>query len=245
MANLVAYAFVAFATLTLTYVLSPMRLQPALADKNQLRRWGSALLSFALISGMTTLSTQFATLLLGTFGEHEQVAYFRVAERGAQLVAFPLMFINAVLGPKIVAAHRGGERRALHALSRHAARMTLIVSAPLGLLLILFGKPLISMTFGEGYVAGGYVPLVALAIGQTIFVALGSPTLILAMSGHERENLVAQGCGFVVLSVLVLSLATPFGAVGVAIGVAIGLVVTKIVAVVFVYRRFAFFTGPF
>ncbi|UTH46207.1 oligosaccharide flippase family protein [Loktanella salsilacus] len=243
MANLVAYAFVAFATLTLTYVLSPLPLQPALADKTRLLHWGSALLSFALISGMATLSTQFATLLLGLLGQQDQVAYLRVAERGAQLVAFPLMFINAVLGPKVVAAHRSGDSRALHTLSRQAARITLIVSAPLGLVLIIFGRQLIGLTFGENYVSGSYAPLVILIVGQLVSVSFGSPGLFLMMSGFERSSIYAQVGGLSVMIALVIALSSVLGAYGASIGVALGLFAINFLASLATSKKLGFFPG--
>ena len=243
--NLLAYAAVALAAITITAVLSPVPLRFERPNSSQLRPWAQSLVSFAMISGMTTLSTQFATIFLGFFGEPEQVAYLRVAERGAQLVAFPLLFINAVLGPKIVAAHRDDGPGALRALSRRAAQISLVMSAPMALLLLLFTRPLIIVTFGENYVDGAALPLIILVIGQVLFSALGSPALILAMTDHEHDTLLAQLYGLIALIILVASLAVPFGAIGAATGVAIGLVASKSVASLFLLRRFGFVSGPY
>ncbi|WCL53381.1 oligosaccharide flippase family protein [Gimibacter soli] len=240
--NLLAYLFVGLAGLWLVIQVSKFPVRPLLPGGAHLQAWGPALLSFALISGMTTLSTQFATLLLGFLGNDEHVAYLRVAERGALLVAFPLMIMNAIIGPRIVEANRAG-RPALQALSRQSARLTLALALPVALILISLGKPLIGLTFGDNYVEGGYLPLVFLSVGQLLGVAFGSPALILMMTGHERRGVTAQATGLSIMMVSVTVLAVLFGADGAAVGIAIGLVMTKLLVVLAVRRNLGFLPG--
>jgi len=240
--NLVAYVLVGLASLWMVRRVSSLPVKMVLADRSHIRGWGSALLSFALISGITTVSAQFATLLLGLLQNDEHVAFLRVAERGAILVAFPLMFGNAVIAPRIVAAHREGQA-ALQAICRHAARLTFAMALPVAFILVVFGKLLIAITFGDDYVEGAYLPLVILCLGQLLAVSFGSPALVLMMTGHERSSLIAQAFGLSIMVVSVTVLAGFFGATGAAIGIAFGLVVMKLLVVMAVRRDLGFSPG--
>jgi O-antigen/teichoic acid export membrane protein len=241
--TLLTYALVALGTFVIVVVLSPYSLRSTVAGSDQLRAWARAFVSFALISGMATMSTQVAVLMLGFIGADEQVAFLRVAERGAQLVLFPLMFVNAVLGPRIVAAHRDGSHGGLRALSRQAARMTLAMSAPVAVVLLLFGKPLIALTFGEDYVGGAAAPLAILVVGQVTSVGFGSPGMFLMMIGLERSSIRAQIAGISIMVPAVVVLGATQGAVGAAIGVTIGLLAINLFAALSVSKNLGFFPG--
>lgn len=241
--NAAAYLLVGFAALAIAFSFSGGRYTFQLASKREIKSWTAAFCSFALIGGLATLSTQVAALLLGLLGSNEEVAYLRVAERGAQLVAMPLMFAHAVMAPRIATAHKDGNDAMLRDLSRSMARLTTFASLPVAIGLVVGGEFLIRHTFGDAYIEGAYRPLVALSFGQLLFVALGSPGLILGMCGHEWDNLAAQVAGSLLLVFLIAILAAPFGALGVSLGVAVGLVATKLIANAVMYRRLKFVGG--
>jgi len=234
---------VGFAALGIALAVSGVRFTFQLASKRKIKSWASAFFSFALIGGLATLSTQAGALMLGFVGNNEEVAYLRVAERGAQLVAMPLMFAHAVMAPKIANAYKDGNNAILRDVSRSMARLATFAALPVAIGLVVGGEFLIKHTFGVDYIEGAYRPLVALSVGQLLFVALGSPGLILGMCGHEWDNLAAQVCGSLLLVVLIVLLAAPFGAWGVSLGVAVGLVLTKVIANAVMYRRLKFVGG--
>lgn len=241
--NAATYLLVGFAALGIAFAVSGARFTFQLASKGEIKSWTSAFCSFALIGGLATLSTQAGALILGLIGSNEEVAYLRVAERGAQLVAMPLMFAHAVMAPKIATAYQDGNKAVLRDVSRSMARLTMFASIPVAIGLVVSGEFLIRHTFGAEYIEGAYRPLVALSFGQLLFIALGSPGLILGMCGYERDNLVAQASGSLILLVLIVIMALPFGALGVSVGVAAGLVLTKIIANAVMYRRLKFVGG--
>ncbi|MEQ8771345.1 MAG: hypothetical protein RIC51_00705, partial [Erythrobacter sp.] len=220
------------------------KLRLALVSLDEFRSLSAAFLSFAMITGLGLLISQFATLTLGFLGNEAEVAYLKVAERGSQLVALPLTFVNAILGPKIVQAHMEGNRSELVRLSRSAARLALAAALPIAAILLIWGRPIIGLTFGPEFVDASFLPMAVLCLAQLFFVALGAPALFLAMTGHERENLISRALGFVVLAACVLVFAADYGALGAAIGVAIGLVVIKLFAAAILFRRLRFFSGP-
>jgi len=214
------------------------------ASVEEIKGLATAFVSFGMITGLGLLISQFATIALGVLGDGEQVAYLKVAERGSQLVALPLMFVNAILGPKIVQAHDFGDRDALIRLSRSAARLALAVAMPIAVILIIWGKLIITISFGADYADAAYAPMVALCIAQLLFVGLGMPGLILAMTGHEMDNLISRVMGFFVLAALVLWLSASYGVFGAALGVAFGIVIIKVLATSFLFWRLRFLSGP-
>ena len=216
----------------------------ALASRAQLSAWSSAFVSFALIGALSTVVTQIGVVVLGLVGSAEEVAYLRVAERGAQLIALPLSIAVAVVSPRIVAAHSAGDADEIRRLSRSASRLTLLMAVPMAAILMSAGKPLIALTFGPDYVERSHIPLIVLSVGQLAFVALGLPGLILGMCGFERANLAAQIAGAAVLVALLALLVAPFGALGAAFAIAGGLTFGKAIANVAMYRKLGFIAGP-
>lgn len=241
--SVLTYTIVAMVTLSLVMLRLPIHLCRPSVGPDLLCDWARAFYSFALISGMSALSAQIAVIGIGLFDTQQEVAIFRVADRGAQLVGLPLMFINTVLGPRIVAAHRNEGLAGLHVLSRQAARITLFASAPLALALIAFREPLVAATFGPDYVKGVATPIILLVVGQLICVCFGSPGLILVMTDLERNSIVAQLWGVGIMVPTVLILAALFGACGASIGVAAGLLAINVFTSVTVRRNLGFFPG--
>ena len=214
------------------------------ASTEEIRRLGIAFASFAMITGLAVLISQFATVALGILSDKEQVAYLKVAERGSQLVALPLMFVNAIMGPKLVRAFEGGDMAELRRLSRVSTRLAFAVALPIAAVLIIGGKPLIAMTFGVEYREAAYTPLVWLCLAQLFFVLMGIPGMILAMTNFHLDNLLARTAGALVLAVSVVALAPAYGALGAALGVAIGLVAIKLFTSLSLLRRLGFISGP-
>ncbi|MBS0124932.1 oligosaccharide flippase family protein [Thetidibacter halocola] len=223
--------------------VQPSQVHGAMSDLGDLPRWRRSILPFVLMSAATVLSTQIAVLLLGFSGQEEAVAQMRVAERGAQMVALPLTFINSILGPYFVQAMTAQEAGALRRITLQSARLTLAASLPVALILVLFGRSLIGWTFGAPYDALSYLPMATLIAAQVLSVALGNGGMLLAMGGHERQTLYSLVLSLAVNAMLCLLLIGTYGAMGAAIGAAAGIVTAKLYVYVVVRRLFGFSSG--
>lgn len=243
--NIIAFSLVSAVALTACARLLRRPVRWELVPASELRGLAASYASFAMITGLGVLIAQFATLSLGVLGDEDQVAFLRVAERGSQLVILPLTFVNAILGPKIVNAHARGDMEAIRAHARGAARLALAAALPVAGALVFGGETMIALTFGQQYSQGAYQPMVLLCLANLVFVGLGAPGLILAMTGLEKDNLISRSIGFAILAVLVVGLAREQGAWGAALGVAIGVVAIKLLATGFLWRRLKVFSGPF
>jgi O-antigen/teichoic acid export membrane protein len=229
----------------LLWRVQPPQVNHVVSDLTDLPRWQRAILPFILISAANVLSAQVAVLLLGFSGQEEAVAQMRVAERGAQLVALPLMFINTILGPYFVNAMKSDETGALRRIVRQSARLTLAASLPVALALLLLGDVLIRWTFGGPYDALSYMPMVILVVAQMVSVVLGNGGMLLVMGGFERQTLYSLVLSLAVTIVLSVLLIEPYGALGTAVAAGAGIVAAKLYVYVVVYRYYAFSSGIF
>lgn len=190
-------------------------------------RWARAMLPFAAMSLVWSLSAQVAVLLLGILSDNEAVAAMRVAERGAMLISFPLMFVNAVIGPHIVQQYRVDDNEKLQRTLQAAARLAAFVALPIALILIIAGRSLISLTFGEEYSTIAYPPMIVLVIGHTISIMFGPAGILLVMTGLEKLNLGIQIIALSFFLVSTIALISEFGASGAAAGAAIHIVLAS------------------
>jgi O-antigen/teichoic acid export membrane protein len=234
-----------FAVATAIFV----RIRPAAARQSRSefdrKSWFVALVPFTLISVMVTLSAQVGILLVGLFGRAEAVAALRVAERCSQFVVLSLSLGNMVLSPHVVRIWRQGDRRHLQKLSRQAARATFLLAFPIALTLLVFGKTIIRVTFGDEYVDLSYWPMVILVVAQLFNVGLGSVGMLLTMSGNERAALGGYAAALVATVVSAYLLIPHLEQVGAAIAVAMGIVVMNCVSAHAVLRRLKIRPGIF
>lgn len=232
-----------FIMIVLLHHRSPARLITKGADYSDIRRWIKSYVPFMAIGAVGVLTTNLAILMLGYYGKEEAVAHLRVAERGAQLVTFPLIILNTVIGPRIVEHWKMSDIAGLRKLAQGSTRLLLLAVGPIALILLFFGKPILGFTFGEEYEESAYMPLVILVLAQLLFTALGSAGPILAMTGNENIIVTAQIAGLVVLLAVGALLIPSYNAVGGALGAAAGLLTMKFLLVAYVWRRLSFWSG--
>lgn len=184
---------------------------------------------FTLLVAASTLNAQIGILLLGWLSTDDQVGAMQVADRGAMLVVLSLNVVNMVIGPHITQVHRSGDREKLQALSRHSARMALLVALPIALPLIFFGGPILELVFGAEYAEVATLPLAILAASQLINVGFGSVGRLLVMSGYEKQSLLGQFVGLVAVTGSGSVLIPNYGAVGGATSISLGIFVWNVV----------------
>lgn len=214
----------------------PQALVQVKANRAKKGRWRRSILPLTLVSAASVIFAQLALLILG-FAEHEEhVAIFRVAERGAMLVALPMIFIDTVLGPYFVKATRSEGTQELSQIVRHSTRLTSALSLAIAAVLILFGQPLLAFAFGSPYDVQSYWPMAILIAGQLISVSMGSAGYLLAVTGHERLALVSSLAGILILGGAGLLLIPHFAVLGAAIAASLAIVCSKFIAALFCWK---------
>jgi O-antigen/teichoic acid export membrane protein len=212
--------------LALLFVFFPPETQ-SIAPEYEKRRWLVSIGPLSLLAGLQFISGQTDIFMLGVLATKQDVGLYRVAYMGASLVVFMLTSVNIVMGPYISRLHNSGDKERLQKMLRSSARFILLAALPVAAVFIVFGKVLLEIIYGAGYIAA-YRPLVILCFGQVINAAMGSVGLILNMTGHERETLkgVAVATGINVL--LNIALIPRYGSVGAATATAVSIVIWNI-----------------
>jgi O-antigen/teichoic acid export membrane protein len=185
--------------------------------------WTRTLLPFVVLGAVAMLNTQIGILALGSLGNPREVAALQLAQSGALLVGFSLTVINSVIAPHVAKAYQDGNQGQLQVLFRQSARAALALAVPVALPLIVLGRPIVQLVYGNAYTDSVPIPLAILAAGQLINVAFGSVGIFLCMTGYERETLTGQVTGFVVNIIGTVVLIPWFGAVGAACASTLGL----------------------
>lgn len=201
------------------------------------RQWIGAFLPFLLISFVYTLGANAGVVLLGILSNDSEVAAFRVAERGAQLVSLPLLLVNMVVAPYFSDSWNGQNMTHLRRLYVSSARVAFALSLPVALIFIFFGDWVVSIAFGKEYGNTSYVPLIILTLGQLVNVFFGAVGLLLSMTGHERLTLTGQTVGLVVNVTMCAILVPHYGAVGAACAVSFGMIVWNILLAFVVFKK--------
>ncbi|UHQ54876.1 oligosaccharide flippase family protein [Microbulbifer sp. YPW16] len=186
--------------------------------------WLKAILPFSLISLTYTLNSNIGVVILGGIGADADAAALRVAERLVQIVSLPLLIVNSLIAPYFAEYWGNGDHKQLEKLSKYTARIALAFALPLGVLIFLFGEPLLGFVFGKEYSEISYIPLLIITLAQLVNVFMGSVGLLLSMSGHERYTLLGQFTALLVNITLCMLLIPPYGATGAALGIAASLI---------------------
>jgi O-antigen/teichoic acid export membrane protein len=204
------------------------------------REWGQALLPMTLLAAVGTFNGQMGILVLGWLGTDADVATLRIAMSGSMLVALSLTIVNLVIGPHITRTFRDNNLARMQRLSRQSARAALLFSLPVAFPLILFGRPIVQVIYGEAYIGSVALPLAILAMGQLVNVIFGSVGMFLTMAGFEKDTLFGQIIALIVNVVAAIIMVPFWGATGAALAVAIGLLTWNVVLAVRFKQRLGF-----
>lgn len=183
-------------------------------SNTRIRKWSRATIPFLLLGIVHMVNGQVDILMLGTLRPAEELGAYRVAVALATLVPFFLSAANAVIQPEVSRLYSTGDRSTLQRLVTTEARWILLFTAPIVLVLLVFGRDILRIMYGADFQAG-YAPLAILAVGQLANVGMGPVILVLNMTGLQRESLngVSLAAGFnVVANATLVPLLGPIGA---------------------------------
>lgn len=161
---------------------------------------------------------------------NEEVAVYVIAGSLLQILSAVPGMANAVLPQEISLLYAEGRTDEIERLARTSATIVATLSlACLGGLLLL-GRPLIRLAYGEAY-AGAWGFLLILAVGSFWDAASGAAGYALQMTGHHVRLLVLSLGGAAMNILLSLALAPRWGGYGVAIATALTLIAMNLAMV--------------
>lgn len=200
------------------------------------RAWMMNAVSLALLSEATVINAQAGTVLLGAMVGPAEAGLFSVAYRGANLITFAQLAVNAALSPTVARLWAQGEVNQLQRAVTGSARAVLIFSLPFGFAFIIFGTQILAVLFGQEFAAANGA-LAILSVGQLVNAASGSVATLLVMTGHERHAAVGV-LGAAIVNVLLTAILIPtFSVEGAAIGTTASMILWNISLAVTARRR--------
>jgi O-antigen/teichoic acid export membrane protein len=138
--------------------------------------------SMAMVVLFSTWLAYADILILGYFHGPSEVGLYSAAQRIVLLLAFVLVSINSLLGPRFALLDKQGNQAELFALYRKAVKLTILTGLPIVVLLAIFSGWFLSW-FGPSFVAARYVLLILL-LGQLVNVLTGPVGILMMMSRH-------------------------------------------------------------
>lgn len=216
----ILYAFLASTILAAAGALYAIyRLIPTIMVEEtpsfQVRR----LLRFSLpMLGVTLANTGLAytdRIMIGILASSGAVGVYNAAATMAAQMQFALSSINASFSPVISNLYEQGRIEALDELYADTVRWVLIATIPIGVILVAFSFPIMSI-FGSEYVEGSAL-LQVLTGAYLIITGVGSVGYMLQMSDHQDTVFAinaSMAVGNVVLNLVLIRL---YGAMGAAL----------------------------
>jgi len=199
------------------------------------RGWTGGFLQFGAIGLVGSLSLQLETLLLATLATPVETAYFKVATQVGMLTTFGLGVVNLQFAPVIAGYITDKQIDNLQKIAIRSSRFSTIFAAPVFIIVLLAGSPLITLLFSAKFSAAA-LPLTLVVFAQLINATCGSVALILNSGGHQAWVLLTSILALVLGSVLNLILIPTLGSFGAAIAFATALIIWNAILVCLVFK---------
>ena len=213
----------------------PIEMKQARAVYHDLRAWLHVIPPMLWLGVMNMVHSRADFLILGALRGAEDVALYGSAYLLAQFVVLFLTAANLTLAPTFAQIHASGDKARLERVAVKSARAVMLISLPISLGLLVFGKWVLGI-YGAEY-ARAYTALSIMVVGQFINMAAGSVGVLLNMTGNERYTALGFTVGAVVNIALNFLLIPPWGIEGAAVATSVTLFVWNGVLIVFVRRR--------
>jgi O-antigen/teichoic acid export membrane protein len=228
-----AIAFLAGAVLLMRHL--PRQVH-ASAAAFETRSWVTAIVPLTLTDALLIVNLQADLLVLGLFRDAADVGIYRAAVLVASQVTIGLTVANEVLAPHIARLHQAGDRIGLQSLVRQAQGWLALSGLVLAGICILADREILTFVFGSAYV-GGATALAVLAAGQFITVVAGTNSVLLNMSGNERDVLRVFAVSAVANLAANFALVPSFGLMGAAVATTTCQLITNALLLFYVRRR--------
>ena len=200
--------------------------------------WIKIALPMMLIASMSLINIRADIIMLGAFRSADNAGVYAIASRLSEVIRFGALAVNPVIVGLIARHHATNEKEQLRKVIRISYKLLLLWSA-IGLAMVmLFGSQILSL-FGGGFQIG-YIPLLILALGQFMTIALGPVDSILIMTGHHHAALAGLVVATIANITLNLMLIPMFGMAGAAIATATSATLWSIILAAAVVKRLHF-----
>lgn len=201
----------------------------------QMRAWVRSAMPLLFVGGMYIINSRISIIMLGSLKGAEAAGIYTVADQGAALITYVLFAVSAPLAPTVASLYALGDMERLQRVITKSVRVILLFALPIAFVLIVFGYWFL-LLFGHDFTRG-QTALIFLSVAQLMTAIVGPVSLLLIMTGHERDA--AKGIGIcALLNVILNALLIPlWGLNGAAIATTSSTITWNLLLAIWVYRR--------
>lgn len=230
--NLVSYVL----ALVVSSILAWQKLTlPTIEPTYDFKNWMKGGLSFFVLSALGLLNVRTDVLMIGWLIGTEDLGVYNIALRLSDLPKLFLLVLNVALAPLITELYTKNDLQQLQQLLKQSIRWVLVLSLPLIIVLLIFGKLILSW-WGDDFIIA-YSCLVLLCIAQGVNIACGAVANVLNMIGYERFTFIGLSISMITNVLLNLFLIPSYGIEGAAIATMISIAVWNGILVIGLYRK--------
>jgi O-antigen/teichoic acid export membrane protein len=200
--------------------------------------WLTTALPILMVEGFYSLLAYTDVLILQYFRSPDEVAVYYAAAKTLALVSFIYYSVSATTAHRFSSYHVAGDREGLSAFIAQSIKWTFWPSLAATALLLLFGKPMLSL-FGAQF-TDGYHLMFILALGLLARSAIGPIERLLNMLGEQRICAMVYAGAFGVNLALCFVLIPRFGMMGAAMSTASALIIESILLYIVTRNRLGF-----
>lgn len=171
-------------------------------------------------------------LIISVLLSSEDVGKFSAAQRLSYIVNFILIVANSIVSPRFAILYRDNKLKMIEDLAVKSSTLMTVFSLIIAVGIGIFSSHLLEFLGVEVSMTILYI----LIFGQLVNVSTGSVSLLLNMTGHEKDMRNVMCFSALATVILLLVLVPLLGAFGAAISLSVGLSLQNILATVKVYQ---------
>lgn len=180
------------------------------------------------------------TIMLGLLGDETQVGVYNTAYKVGGVGFLVIVSISTIITPRMAELYGQGKLIELRKLTHNTTRLIALLSVPVVLLLMVFGKFILSL-FGPEAVEGN-TTLIIVAVGILFSAVAGNADQILNMTNNQKVLRNITFICFILNLVLAYWLIPKYGIEGAAVASLITNVLLNVLCVYFIKKRLGFYT---
>lgn len=214
-------------------------------DTTDVRDWLRTAVGLLAVSlSQFVLSGQTDIVLVGTLLTKADAGHYAIASQVAAALGMGFTAVVFVAAPQIAELHSAGSHASLQALVRKVGRISLMLTVPAVIAVILVGRHVLGL-FGPTFV--GALPVLILLSFVAVQGAAGGSVAgyLLSMTGHQVAGAVITGACALVYIVLALVLAPRLGATGIAMATLVGYLLRALALDLYIHRYLGIEVFPF
>ena len=217
------------------------------ADKPHLLPLGDILrisLPMLMSASMFFLLRQIGVIMLGIYRPETEVGYYSAAVKLSSLTVFALQAINSMVAPNFSELFHTGKIEELFYVAKKSARLIFWTTTPILVFLILLGRPVLRLLYGEDFIIA-YGVMVIMVAGQFINGICGATGGFMNMTGHQKTLRNIITCAAVLCIVLNFILIPYFGMIGAAFSASLGILFWNFSVLFYMKKKFGTTTAYF